>query len=167
VSAYESYFHRLDETNWIPNKFSTENDSTLLSRQAAKKQQTAVYYIDRFFRQISHAQIAEKHNISRQKASRSYANAKTRIKKVVKAIGRTSHSKGHERHANQNETNVRILFLHVLFGLSATEIAKLMEMHQAHVSRDIAIVRDRILAGDLEIISVSDGKKVNAGIRKR
>ena len=63
--------------------------------------------------------------------------------------------------------NVRIFFLHLLFGLSVTEISKIMEMHQAHVSRDIALVRDRFLAGDLEIISVSDGKKVNAGIRKR
>jgi len=116
---------------------------------------------------MSYAQIAEKHNISRQKASGSYADAKKRIEKVVKAMDRASHAKGHERTEIKMKRNIRIFFLHVLFGLSATEIAKIVGMHQAHVSRDIALVRDRFLAGDLEIISVSDGKKMNAGIRKR
>jgi hypothetical protein len=78
---------------------------------------------------------------------------------------RTSHTKGHERTQIKMKSNVHIFFLHTLFGLSVTEINRLIEMHRSHVSRDIALVRDRFLAGDLEIFSVSDGKKMEADIR--
>ena len=142
-------------THWIPSEFSTENESAFLSGQNPKKQQTSVF-IDRFFRQMPFLQIAEKHNISRQKVSGSYSDAKKRIEKVVKAMDRSEHAKSHERTQIKMQRNVRIFFLFALFELSVTEIANMMGMHQSHVSRDIALVRDRFLTGELEIFCASD-----------
>ena len=86
---------------------------------------------------------------------------------MVKAMDRSNHAKGHERTQIKMKRNVRIFFLYVLFGLSVTEIAEILQLHRAHVSRDIALVRDRFQSGELEIFSVSVGKKAKAEVRKR
>jgi len=113
-------------------------------------------FIDRFFHRMSYGDLAVKYNTTRSGVAKMYVNAKKRIKKVVEAMDRAELAMSNGTPATDMPKTMRVFLLHTVFGLSNGEISRLLGMHHSLVNRYINTVRDKVLAGEYDLLTFTD-----------
>ena len=80
-----------------------------------------------------------------------YQHAKTRLVKVTQAMDRIELARSTGETLARFQKRIRYFLLHALLGLSVGEIAKVCNAPSGLVSRGIAVIRDKLLAGEIDL----------------
>lgn len=147
--------------------FSDANESIFLTDIEPKLKQTGIF-IDRFFFKMSYQQLADKYGVSKSGVAKLYVNAKERLIKTIDVMDRVELAKSTGKPLAAMPKGVRVFLLHALLGLSNGEICKLLGVSHTLVNRYITQTRDKIMCGEIDILSYSDGdlQKANARLKK-
>jgi hypothetical protein len=146
----------------------SREESTFTSAIQPQLKQTAIF-IDRFFLKMSYTDLAEKYSTPRSAIAKLYVNAKERLVKTVAAMDRAELARSNGEALATMPRGVRAFLLHTLLGLSVTEIANLLNVTHPLVTRQIADIRDRLLAGEsIDILpaAAKDREAAHARIRQ-
>ena len=117
--------------------------------------QTAIF-IDRFFFGMRYRDIADKYGVQVGEVAKLYVNAKTRLVKTVQAMDRVELALSNGTPLVAFPNPVKVFLLHAVFGLSNGEICNLLDIPHNLVNRYITRTRDKLLAGEIQIIHCTD-----------
>jgi hypothetical protein len=137
---------------------STENESAWLGAVEPKLKQSGIF-IDRFFKKMPYEEIAAKYNTSLSSAISLYVNARDRLVKTAVAMDRCEIANVNGKPLVEMTNQVRVFLLHALFGLSNGEICRLLGLHHGVVGRYINRVKDRIIAGEINLVEYTDEER--------
>ncbi len=138
--------------------FSTVQDSPFLSAELKKPklQQTSVF-IDRFFNKMPFEAMAEKYGVTVKTVENEFENARKRIHIILKRIDDEERA-GQVVKSSEGRmtTQVKAFLLYHLFGLTITQIARILGVTKSTVLSHIQRVNDLIVSGELRLIECSD-----------
>ena len=144
-------------TNSSAAIFSTAAGNPFITDEPALKQ-TGIF-MDRFFGRMSYADLADKYGTTRSGVAKLYVNAKERMIKSIRAMDRANLAKSNGQPLAVMPKAVRVFLLHTLFGLSVTEIARLLDINHSLVIRNIKTTRDRIITGQLDLLTFTEADR--------
>jgi hypothetical protein len=144
--------------------FSDVQEIAFVSTKSPRLKQTGIF-IDRFFFRMSYHELAEKYQVERSAVAKLYVNAKERLVKTIEAMDRVELAKNNGVALAAMPKAVRVFMLHAIFGLSNAEIGKFLGMHHSLVHRCVTSTRDRILAGELDLLTAKDDDRQAARTR--
>lgn len=159
-SDLDTYEEGGKPTNKSAAVFSTDTGSAFATPEPTLKQ-TAIF-IDRFFNRMSYADLAGKYGTTRGGVAKLYFNAKERMIKSIRAMDRADLAAANGRPLAAMPKAVRVFLLHSVFGLAVSEIARLLDISHSLVTRNIATTRDRIITGQLDILTFTETDRAAA-----
>ena len=139
--------------------FSTVTDSPFASEKIDPAIKQTGIFVDRIFHRMSYADLAEKYNTIISGVAKMYVNAKSRLLKSIKAMDRADLALSNGQPLVEMPKGVKVFFLHSVFGLSISEIARFLDMNHTLVIRNIQTIRDRIITGQMDILTFTPNEK--------
>jgi hypothetical protein len=143
--------------------FSSENDSPFASFQPSLK--ITGIFIDKFFSNLSYADLAVKYDMSKQTAIKTYYNAVNRVLGVLEAMDRKEftdkridlYKKRTKQRTGDLPKGQKWYLLNKLFGLRPSEIAEMegLDKKSNSVRQLIIRVSDQLKAGEISLIETT------------
>lgn len=153
-----------DPTGRTQKIFSTDNPGAFANAITPTLKQTGIF-IDRFFFRMGYKELSEKYDSSVSGIAKLYVNAKDRIVKSIEAMDRLDTALENGKPIVKMNRAVRAFLLHTAFGLPVGEIAKVMGVTHALISRNLKNVRDQIITGEVTLFDFTDKDVEEAVIR--
>ena len=144
--------------------FSTDNESAFLNAVNVETKQTGIF-IDIFFNRFSYTDCAVKYDTTSQNVATIYSMAKTRIIEILNADTRKAVGEKALGKTASMSKDMRRFLMHTIFNLTPGEISELLndnDLGNRLTRRSIEKIRDRVLAGDMDLSDFLEGDKTAA-----
>lgn len=137
--------------------FSDENGSPFITGTDKPKLMQTSVFVDRVFNRLPYNAIAEKYGVTVKTVQNEYKNAKRRLFVIMNRLDSEECAGQVVKSAEGRMTKqVKAFLLYELFGLTVTQVARLMKITKATVLVHILRVRDLIITNELQLLPTTD-----------